>query len=159
MTTTHATCIVLGSTGVLIRGVSGAGKSELALALVADAAVAGTYAALVGDDRVEVRAAHGRLVARVPVTIAGLVEQRGRGIREEPHLPAAVVRLVVDLVPAAELDRMPDPDALTEIIAGIPVPRQPVPRGDVARAVPLVRAALAARDSGDPDSAARLARG
>ena len=50
--TVHATAIVIGETGVLIRGRSGSGKSSLALALVARVRLAGGFAAFVADDRV-----------------------------------------------------------------------------------------------------------
>ncbi|MBM3488544.1 MAG: hypothetical protein FJX67_18250, partial [Alphaproteobacteria bacterium] len=49
----HATCIAVDGIGVLVRGASGAGKSDLALRLI-DAG-----ARLVADDQVLVEAAAG----------------------------------------------------------------------------------------------------
>jgi hypothetical protein len=72
-----------------------------------------------------------------------LVELRGRGILERPRERGAVIRLVVDIVGAEGLGRMPnEADLMTEVL-GIGVPRQPV--GSIAGGAPrLVEAALAA---------------
>ena len=42
-----------------------------------------------------------------PATIAGQIEVRGIGILRVPCVAAAPLRLVVDLVPSAEVERMP----------------------------------------------------
>jgi len=138
--THHACAVLVGDTGVLIRGPSGAGKSSLALALVERARERGRLGALVADDRVILAVHGGRLVARVPAAIAGLVERRGRGIETRDHEPACVVALVVDLVEAVE--RMPEPEALTTEILGVVLARQPVPARGLAVAVPLVETAI-----------------
>jgi serine kinase of HPr protein (carbohydrate metabolism regulator) len=118
----HATCVVIGEAGILIRGPSGSGKSSLARALLADAALAGRFARLVGDDRVEVEALNGRLVARPVAPIEGRLEVRGLGIVGLAHEPAAVVRLVVDCAADAPA-RMPEAADAVEILAGIEIPR------------------------------------
>ncbi|MFD0936192.1 HPr kinase/phosphorylase, partial [Methylobacterium trifolii] len=100
-TTVHATCIVVGEAGVLIRGEAGAGKTSLALALIDCVTGTGRFAALVGDDRIRLERHDGRLVARPHPAVAGLAEIRGFGIAATDWLPAAVLRLVVDLVAAA----------------------------------------------------------
>ncbi len=121
LSTLHASCVVLGEAGVLIRGASGAGKSTLARQLVLDARPEG-HGRLVGDDRVRVNVCHGRLVARAVPAIAGRLEIRGIGILPVPFEPAAVVRLVVDLV--SELAaRMPNEDEAQTEIGGIILPR------------------------------------
>ena len=132
----HATAVLVGAEGVLIRGPSGAGKSALAHALIERGAV------LVADDRVHLSDRNGRLIATAIGATAGQMELRGRGIVPVPHERSAVVRLVVDLVPADALERLPEPASLTTCILGIGVPRQPVPP-DRGHALSLVRAALA----------------
>lgn len=149
MDTLHATCVLIGATGVLIRGASGSGKTTLALALVEAARRAGRFASLVADDRVAIRAMGGRLVASPPGTIAGLAEVRGRGLLPQPFERAAIVRLVVDLLPQADLVRLPDADAFETVVAGVALPRQPVPIGDLQAALRLTDAALAAVTAGD----------
>ncbi|NNM71203.1 HPr kinase/phosphorylase [Enterovirga aerilata] len=119
--TIHATALVLGEDGILLRGSAGAGKSSLARDLVQRARETGRHAALVADDRVALAAAHGRVLARPPSAIAGLLEIRGVGIVRVPFVEAAVLRLVVDLehVPA----RLLDEDAGSVSLQGIPLPR------------------------------------
>ena len=120
--TIHASCVLVGAGAVLIRGPAGAGKSRLALELLM-AAEGGRlrFARLVADDRTHVEAVHGRLLARPPATLAGLLEVRGQGLRRLPYEPAAVVSLVVDLAAAA--DRLPLPGSRHTQIEGISLPR------------------------------------
>src|ERR1051326_480468 len=101
--TLHASAVLVGARAVLIRGPSGSGKSRLALELI-QAARGGTlrFARLVGDDRVHVEAAHGRLLVRPAAALAGMIELRGTGILQLAYEPSAVVGLVVDLAAAAE---------------------------------------------------------
>lgn len=95
--TVHATAVVVGETGVLIRGAAGSGKSTLARLLLDRAARDGYFARLVSDDRVRLVGVNGRLVAETVPQIAGLIEVRGVGIIGVPHEPAAVIGLVVDM--------------------------------------------------------------
>lgn len=123
----HATCVVVGEAGLLLRGPSGAGKSRLALDLLLAARRAGRHAALVADDRLAVEPRHGRLIARTLPATAGLIEVRGLGlIRVEEvglaHDPACVVRLVVDCL-AEHGPRFPEPADTTTIISGVALPR------------------------------------
>lgn len=94
-TTIHATALVIGERGVLIEGASGAGKSALALALIAAAEARGQFARLVGDDRIYLSAHGGRLVARVHPAIAGQIEARGAGILTFDHLPGTRVDALI----------------------------------------------------------------
>jgi len=96
----HASTVVLGDRGLLIRGASGTGKTHLALSLVAQWSRAGTFARLVCDDQTFVMSRNGRLVACAPLTISGLAEVPGVGVVGIAHEPAAVVDLVVELVDA-----------------------------------------------------------
>ena len=143
--TLHASAVLVGASAVLIRGPSGAGKSRLVLGLLA-AAQSGRlrFARLVSDDRTELTAAHGRLVARAPAKLAGLLEIRGLGLRRLDYEPTAVVGLVVDLF-AADGDRLPDAASRTVEIDGIRLPRLPVTAGEDP--LPLVLGALTTPDA------------
>ncbi|CZT33601.1 HPr Serine kinase C-terminal domain-containing protein [Rhizobium sp. 9140] len=91
----HATAIVLGTLGYLFVGPSGTGKTSAALACLSSAARRGWNAALVSDDQVMVSLRSGRLVARAPATIAGLVELRGVGPIPVRTVMAAVMSYAV----------------------------------------------------------------
>jgi HPr kinase/phosphorylase len=118
----HASCVVVGEAGVLIRGSSGSGKSLLARDLILEAERGGRFARLVGDDRVRVTNRSGRLVATAVAAIAGKLEIRGFGILTLPYEKSAIVRLVIDCLREAA-PRLPDPDDRTKTMHGIAVPR------------------------------------
>ena len=110
-TSLHATAVIHGESGVLIFGPSGSGKSALALALMARASDTGAFCALIGDDRIFVSEAHGRLVARGAADLAGLIERRTAGLIRVRHEPAAVMRLGVELCERGRRwPRMPEDD-------------------------------------------------
>jgi serine kinase of HPr protein (carbohydrate metabolism regulator) len=119
----HATALVVGEAGVLIRGRSGAGKSSLAEAILAEAALRGRFARLVGDDSVRLAAAGGRLLARPHPRIVGLIERRGAGLARVASEPAAVVRLVIDLGGPDEPDRIPAEKDKRAALHGVSLPR------------------------------------
>jgi len=132
--TIHASAVLVGARAVLIRGAAGSGKSRLALALLhAQTEGLVAFARLVGDDRVHVEAAHGRLLVRPAAALAGLIEVRGLGIRRVPFEPVAVVGVLVDLG-AADADRLPDPAHRQTEIEGIRLPRLMVAAGTDALA-------------------------
>ncbi len=136
----HASAVVTGTIGILIRGPSGSGKSQLAFDLML-AGRAGHIpsATLVGDDRVHVEARNGLVVVRPADHLKGLIEIRGLGIRRCAFAPEAEVRLVVDL-DAPDGERLPAPDALKTGLCGINLLRLPVAPG--YRPLPLVLAVL-----------------
>jgi HPr kinase/phosphorylase len=120
--TVHASAVLAGARAVLIRGPAGAGKSRLALRLIQAAEYRLiTFARLVGDDRIELAASHGRLLARPPSALAGLIEVRGLGIRRLDHEPIAVIGLVVDLA-SPDAERLPGSTEQEVAIAGIHIP-------------------------------------
>jgi len=121
----HGTGILIGDHGILITGVSGAGKSLLALDLIEQAQLRGEQGLLISDDRVLLSTDEDGLVMEPPATIEGMIELRGRGIIRLPYAKKAHVHLVVDLVDKEE--RLLEESELTTNINGIFVPRCPVP--------------------------------
>ena len=100
MTVLHATCVAWGARAVLIRGPSGSGKSALGLEMMAGGA------GLVADDRTELSAQEGRLVARCPPAIRGMIEARGVGLLRAEAVGEAEVVVIADLG-AEEAERLP----------------------------------------------------
>lgn len=119
----HATCVAIGGEGVLLRGPPGAGKSDLALRVIAGPPPEGHRSAfLVADDQVGLSREDGRLIARPPQPIAGLLEVRGVGIRRVRSTEAAQVALIVDLVSPDAVLRLPPHPLPTEDVLGVTVP-------------------------------------
>jgi HPr kinase/phosphorylase len=123
---THGTGLVLGGVGLLLRGVSGAGKSLLALELIEDFDIRGEAGLLVSDDRIDLSVEDGQLMLAAPSEIAGLIELRGRGIISRPFIQKSQLHLVIDLVD--EQIRFLEEDALTTTILGVEVACCPVPK-------------------------------
>ncbi len=146
MTTIHASAVLVGARAVLIRGAAGSGKSSFAFALVrAGETDPLPFTRLIGDDRVYVEAAHGRLLVRPAPTLEGLIEIRGLGIRRVPFEALAGVGLVVDLG-AADSERLPASNSAVTEVAGIALPRLAVAPG--MDPFPLLFAALQTAKSG-----------
>lgn len=97
----HASCIELAGAGILLRGPSGSGKSDLALRLIDGGA------RLVADDRTDLTAEDGALIASPPATILGKLEVRGIGIMTLPSVARARVGMAVDLVDPSSVERLP----------------------------------------------------
>ncbi len=131
--TVHATAIALGDVGVLLRGPSGSGKSDLALRLIDQGA------RLVADDQTVLVRRADLLIASPPATIAGRLEVRGIGIVALDHAADVPVALVVDLAAQETIERLPAPSTTT--LLGV---RLPVVRLDptAASAAPKVRLAV-----------------
>uniref|UniRef100_A0A2A3JVA3 Serine kinase n=2 Tax=Alloyangia mangrovi TaxID=1779329 RepID=A0A2A3JVA3_9RHOB len=96
----HATAVAVNGRALLIRGASGAGKSGLALEMMARGAQ------LVADDRVVLTLAAGALWASPPALLAGMIEARFLGLLRVDHLPRAEVVAVLDL-DTPETERLP----------------------------------------------------
>jgi serine kinase of HPr protein (carbohydrate metabolism regulator) len=117
----HATALARrdgskGWRGVLLRGPSGVGKSDLALR----AGAAGWR--LVADDRSLVFRSGSGLFARAPATISGLIEARGLGVLPAQPLAFVQIVLAIDCADDANgLERMPEWDMVE--IAGVCLPR------------------------------------
>ena len=119
----YGTCVAFGERAVLLRGESGAGKSDLALRFLALGGDGDDLPALISDDQVWVeRKANGRLMATAPRTLAGKIEVRGVGIMTVAHRSEAPLVLVCDLATGDGVPRLPpDPLDCTEM-AGVSVP-------------------------------------
>jgi len=98
----HAACIAIDGEGVLLRGPSGSGKSDLALRLINGGGI------LVADDRVDLMASSDTVLASAPESLFGLLEVRGLGILPFPAIKAVRLALVCDLVSANEIERLPE---------------------------------------------------
>ena len=111
--TVHASTVAIDGRAVLISGISGSGKSDLALRLIDRGFT------LVSDDQTIVQKRGERLHASAPATIAGKLEIRGLGIIDMPNVGDVPVALVVELT--SSVQRLPD-DSRERIICGLPVP-------------------------------------
>jgi len=100
----HGTCVALEAGAVLLRGHSGAGKSDLAFRLVHEQ---GGH--LVADDQVILESRKDALVARAKEGWASLIELRGLGIVSIPSTTSAPLTLLVDLVGRDEVPRLAKP--------------------------------------------------
>lgn len=111
----YGTSVALAGDGVLLRGASGSGKSDLALRLIDQGA------RLVSDDQTELRCDRGEISMSAPATIAGRLEVRGVGIMDVSCIASAPLRLVVDLVPAGSTERLPEPDVCELLGHAVPL--------------------------------------
>jgi len=102
-----------GWAGVALTGPSGVGKTGLAFRLMAQGWQ------LVADDAALIWSSGGRLWARAPRSIAGLIEARGLGLVSVPHQDLCPLELAVTLE-LTEPERMPDP--AHQIWLDIPLP-------------------------------------
>ncbi|NNE81744.1 MAG: serine kinase [Silicimonas sp.] len=107
----HASAVSLGSTGILLTGASGSGKSTIALEMMA------LGASLVADDRVVAQPSGEGVLISAPPEIAGRIEARGLGLLQGEPVNARLAA-VVDL-DQVETKRLPP--AREILIAGRPV--------------------------------------
>ncbi len=110
----HASCVAVDGAGVLIRGPSGSGKSDLSLRLIDEGAD------LVSDDYCRVSVNDESLTANAPEEIAGKIEVRGLGIVEMPWVSSVPIALVVDLKAKEDIERLPEDTSC--IVEGVEVP-------------------------------------
>ncbi|MEQ8823238.1 MAG: HPr kinase/phosphatase C-terminal domain-containing protein [Filomicrobium sp.] len=159
----HATTIALDGHAAIIRGASGLGKSDLALRCMASApnGLIDGSVKLIADDYTELFDEAGKLHARSPENIKNLMEIRGLGLFQIEAEPRAQVSLIVDLVPATDIERLPDPDAETSI-AGFNVPAICLDAFEASAPIKLLLVLNSLRQSGTmpkitkPDPPSRL---
>lgn len=122
----HATTLSLNGTAVMIRGASGSGKSDLTLQLLETTGTGLTgqtiTTLLVADDQTALRREGETILASSPETIAGLLEVRGHDVLEVEAVQNVPLVLVVDLRPAAQIERLPQPEDMFTQILGLPIP-------------------------------------
>ena len=109
----HVSSVAIDGRAVLIEGVSGSGKSDLALRLIDRGAT------LISDDYTLLLSEAGGLTATAAPNIAGRIEVRGIGIVDLPHVERAPVALLVSLGEPPE--RLPGAGQ-SRRIAGVAVP-------------------------------------
>jgi HPr kinase/phosphorylase len=97
----HATVVAIDGVGVMLRGPSGGGKSDLALRLIDGGAL------LVADDRCDLRLEGGEVIVEAPPSLAGLLEVRAMGVVPAPSIPRVALALVIDLTPPDRIERLP----------------------------------------------------
>ncbi len=116
----HASCVAFKGRAVLIMGDSGAGKSDLALRLLA------LGGELVADDQVEVSLKGNTLEATSPAPIKNLIEARHTGILKVKTISKArVVYVVYPAESGEDLPRLPEP--ASQKIAGVTLPMLKLP--------------------------------
>jgi len=103
------TCIEVEGLGVIFRGPSGIGKSDLALRLI------DSGACLIADDFTELAIENGILIARAPKTIRHLLEVRGIGILNSGSALQVKLGVIIDLVKPEQVERRPE-DQSVEIL-------------------------------------------
>jgi len=113
MALVYGTTIAFDGRGILLRGVSGAGKSDLALRMI-DAG-----AELIADDQTALTVEAGVLYAQAPDQLRGLLEVRGVGIMTLPYRRRCALALLADLT-SGPIDRLPTRDQ--DIIEGVTLP-------------------------------------
>lgn len=110
----HGTAVALDRCGCLIVGAAGAGKSTLAIEMMA------LGAELVADDRTEVEAEDEALLLSCPEAIRGLIEVRGVGVLRVTQAGPVRLTLIVDL-DAEEPERIPPPRQRDLLGRSVPV--------------------------------------
>ena len=115
MESIHATSIAFDDTAVLIKGVSGSGKSTVALELIS------LGAKLIADDQTVLSVSDERVYLSAPSSLPKGLEVRGIGIVSAPICDRARLKLVVDLS-ELENERLPNVFNKTITILGYAFP-------------------------------------
>ena len=102
------------------------------------------------DDQVVLTTLAGRLLARPPERLQGLLEIRGLGILKVPFRSQTTVGLMVVLASASTIDRMPEADDLVHDLLGVKLPLLRLD-AQYASAPARVRAALESLSLNEPN--------
>ena len=106
----HGTCISIDGAGVLLRGPSGSGKSDLALRLLNRKDL---NVLLVADDQVYLDRRGEDLWAAASDELSSMMEVRGVGLVAVDHMAEVRVRLVLDLCSLENVPRLPQVSCCT----------------------------------------------
>lgn len=124
--TLHASTVAIDGKAVLITGLSGSGKSDLALRLIDRGAV------LVSDDYTILTRSDNALTASAPSTIRGKMEVRGVGLLPMPAKDNVPIAMIVDLV--APVTRLPEAWEM-RVILGVALPVVPLAGFETSAAI------------------------
>ena len=119
--------------GVLLRGASGVGKSDLALRLLA------VGWRLVADDRTQLWRDADQVFGRAPAVLAGRIELRGQGVFGGlPVQSFAPITLIADCLPPGQaMERVPE--ATFEQLLGVTIPKVSLVAADASAPARLDR--------------------
>ena len=132
----HCTCIQVNSTGIMIEGASGSGKTSLALGLLDAARIRGADFSFVCDDQALLTVKDGQLWASAPKSIAGKVEIHGSGIADIEFRERCKIDLVCQLIDQKKIERLPAPTKCERL--GITLDYVQVPLRPEAQAVRIL---------------------
>ena len=118
----HGSAVAVGTTGVILLGPSGSGKSSMALRLIHEARQAGHFAALVSDDQVLLDRAGQHIVGTGPETIRGMIELRGSGIGRIEWIDSVILKLAVKPIQVGSENRIPEENQMVDLSGGICLP-------------------------------------
>lgn len=128
--TVHGTCVALDGRAFWLRGPSGSGKSDLAfrfiqcysVPLAKQGGTGGRGAVLVADDRLVLTCHGDNVLVSPPPSLEGRLEMRGIGIVEMAFTSKLPLVLIVDLVEAAQVERLPARPLAVEKWHGVDIP-------------------------------------
>lgn len=142
----HGVLLNVFGIGVLLRGESGMGKSEIALEMIKKGHI------LVSDDRVDIARIHNKIIGEAPEILRDMLEIRGLGIicvsqmfGIAASMPRCQLQLVIDLERwdfNREYSRVGNHDQLYETFFGIDIPKIVFPVREGRSMAELVEAAV-----------------
>lgn len=142
----HGVLLNVFGVGILIRGESGMGKSEIALELIKHGHI------LVADDRVDVSRIHNKIMGESPMLLKDMLEIRGIGVINVVQMfgivatmPRCDISFVIDLVrwdTSREYMRVGNEEKMYQNYFGIDIPRIELPVREGRSMAELIEAAV-----------------